>query len=481
MNDNQSKYEAFRSDVDFIEQYKTAVNAASGSEVDANSNVSTKNIATMASEIHKKKNIMINRLMVHDKLVEMGEPELADEYIRQLEAHEIYTQDESSLFPYCCAISCYSFLLHGLTHLGGTSSAPKNLDSFCGGFINLVFLVAAQFAGAVATPEFLPYLAYFVMKEYGDDFYNHVDVVVQGGKKPKTILDAIHAKYAQVVYTINQPAAARGNQSVFWNIGYFDEFYFNSLFETFYFPDGTKMTDIWPAVKWIQRDFMSWFNAERTKAVITFPVETVSLLSDGETFKDSDTADWAAEMWANGHSFFMYISDTPDSLSSCCRLRNAIDSSENTFSYTLGAGGLMTGSKRVITLNVNRLVQDVIRNADPYGLLSDTDRFAAISSAVREQVQKIHHYLIAFNEIYKDEERNHLLTIYDAGMIALDKQYLTVGINGLADAAEAIGIEISDNPRYKAFVQSVLEPIYEEDKKDKTKELKFNCEMVPRH
>lgn len=481
MGYDKQKYEAYRSDVDFIEQYKKAVNAASGSEVDANSNVSTKNVATMAAELHKKKNIMINRLMVHDKLIEMGEPALADEYIRQLETHEIYTQDESSLFPYCCAISCYSFLLHGLTHLGGTSTAPKNLDSFCGSFVNLVFLVAAQFAGAVATPEFLPYITYFIIKEYGPDFYEHTGDVVHSGLKERTMLDIIHSKYAQVVYTINQPAAARGNQSVFWNIGYFDEPYFRSMFETFYFPDGTKMTDIWPAVKWVQRDFMSWFNAERAKVPITFPVETVSLLSDGDGFADQDTADWAAEMWAEGHSFFMYISDTPDSLSSCCRLRNAIDSSENTFSYTLGAGGLMTGSKRVITLNINRLVQDVMKKQPLGSQVTDTERFAVISRVVREQVQKIHRYLIAFNEIYKDEERNHMLTVYDAGMIALDKQYLTVGINGLADAAEFMGIEISDNQRYKAFVQCILEPIYEEDKKDRTKELKFNCEMVPRH
>ena len=475
MGYDQNKYEAFRSDVDFIEQYKTAINAASGSEVDANSNVSTKNVATMVSELHKKKNIMINRLMVHDKLIEMEEPELADEYIRQLEKHEIYTQDESSLFPYCCAISCYSFLLHGLTHLGGTSTAPKNLDSFCGGFLNLLFLVAAQFAGAVATPEFLPYITYFIMKEYGPDFYKHTDDVVSTGVKPKTMLDVIHAKYACVTYTANQPAAARGNQSVFWNIGYFDEPYFRSLFETFYFPDGTKMTDIWPAVQWVQKDFMNWLNNERTKAILTFPVETLSLLTDGTDFVDRDTADWAAEMWAKGHSFFVYCSDTPDSLSSCCRLRNAVDASENTFSYTLGAGGLMTGSKRVITMNLNRLVQNATRGVEP----TDEARFAAISKAVRTQVTKIHKYLHAFNEIYKEEERAHLLTVYDAGMIALDKQYLTVGINGLADAAEAIGIEISDNPRYKAFVQCVLEPIYEEDRKDRTTELRFNCEQVP--
>ena len=481
MSYDQDKYEAYRNDLDFIKQYQTAANAADGSQVDANSNVSTKNIATLGAEIHKKKNIMINRLMLHDKLTEMYGTELADEYIRQLEDHEIYAHDESSLNPYCCSISCYSFLLNGLKHLGGSSVAPKNLDSFCGSFVNLVFLVAAQFAGAVATPEFIPYLTYFIMQEYGEDFYSHTDEVVQYGKHPRTLLEVIHAKYQGVVYSINQPAAARGNQSVFWNIAYYDEPYFKSMFETFVFPDGTRMVDLWSAVSWVQRDFMRWFNQERTRAVITFPVETLSLLTDGEDFKDKDTADFAAEMWAEGHSFFCYCSDTPDSLASCCRLRNAVASSENTFSYTLGAGGLMTGSKQVITLNANRLVQNVIRQVDPENTQTDEVRFAAISDAVRENVQKIHKYLTAFNEIFKEMERHHMLTVYDAEMIMLEKQYLTVGINGLADAAEAIGIEISDNPRYKAFVQCVLEPIYEEDQKDRTSELKFNCEMVPRH
>lgn len=478
MSIDMTKYEAYRDDLAFIDQYQKAANAASGSQVDANSNVSTHNIATMSAELHKKKNIMINRLMVHDKLTELYGQEFADEYIRQLEDHEIYSHDESSLYPYCCSISCYSFLLNGLQHLGGSSVAPKNLDSFCGSFVNLVFLVASQFAGAVATPEFIPYLTYFTMKEFGDDFYLHADDIVQQGEHPKTMLEVIHAKAQGVVYSLNQPAAARGNQSVFWNIAYYDKSYFMSMFETFVFPDGTRMVDLWPAVSWMQRDFMQWFNQERTKALCTFPVETVSLLADETGFKDPETADFVAEMWAQGHSFFVYCSDTPDSLASCCRLRNAVSSSGNTFSYTLGAGGLMTGSKQVITLNANRLVQDVARKV---GHDSDEKLFSAISDTVRENVSKIHKYLIAFNEIFKAMEANHMLTVYDAGMIMLKKQYLTVGINGLADAAEALGIEISDNPRYKAFVQCVLEPIYEEDQKDRTDELKFNCEMVPRH
>lgn len=219
----------------------------------------------------------------------------------------------------CASITLYPFLLNGLAEIGGTSDAPKSLDSFCGGFINLVFAVSAQFAGAVATPEWIPYMTYFMVKEYGEDFYKHPGMVVDLSARKKTIQDIVTAKFQQVVYSLNQPAAARGSQSVFWNISYFDENYFKGMFEGFIFPDGTEMTDLWEAVSWMQKTFMKWFNRERTKKVLTFPVESFSLLNDGEKYLDEDSASFVAEMYAEGHSFFTYTSDSVDSLASCCR------------------------------------------------------------------------------------------------------------------------------------------------------------------
>ena len=301
------KYSRFRPDVNFIKRYMQSVNAASGSEVDANANVENKNIATMAPEIHKKANIYANRLMMHDKLTELYGEETADEYIRQLETHEVYRNDEAGTpvgTPYCVSISMYPFLLDGLKRLGGTSEAPKNLDSFCGGFVNLVFAVAAQFAGAVSTPEFLSYLTYFFCKEYGFDFLNRIDNVVDLGNKRHTIRDIVHAKFQQIVYSLNQPAAARGSQSVFWNVAYFDKPYFDGLFDEFIFPDGTVLKDLWKQVNWMQHEFMVWFNQERTKKILTFPVESFSLLNDGEDFVDKESASWVAKMYSEGHSFF---------------------------------------------------------------------------------------------------------------------------------------------------------------------------------
>lgn len=464
--------EKYRSYVDFINSYRVASNAASGSQVDSNANVENKNVTTCTGELYKKDAIGINRLLMIEKITELYGEELAEEYIRSLDGHEIYRHDETNpMLPYCVSITMYPFLFDGLTNIGGLSTAPKNLDSFCGGFVNLVFAIASQFAGAVSTPEFLMYMDYFIRKEYGDNYYLNPDVVVNAIGRERTIHSIIHDKFSQVVYSLNQPAAARNFQSVFWNIAYFDQPYFNGMFEDFVFPDGTK--PLWESVNWLQKDFMKWFNAERLKTAtsfLSFPVETVNLLDDGKDYVDREWKDFVAEMWAEGHSFFCYRSNSVDSLSSCCRLKNELQ--DNTFSFTLGAGGVSTGSKGVITININRLVQNVYRK-NKNATLKDVEK------AVREQTHKIHCYLTAYNEIVKDNFNSRMLPVYDAGYIALEKQYLTIGINGFLEGAEFLGIEISPNEEYFNYGEAILRPIYEENKKDKTNEIMFNTEFVP--
>lgn len=807
-----NKYQKYDKYIDFIEDYKKAQNASSGSQVDSNANVETKNVTTLSGELYKKDGIGINRDIMYRKISEMYGVDLADEYIRQLESHEIYRHDETHpLYPYCVSITMYPFLCSGLKNLGGLSGAPKHLRSFCGEFVNLVFAIASQFAGAVSTPEFLSYMDYFIRKEYGNDYYLHSDKVVDLSSTNKTIDNVITDCFEQVVHSLNQPAAARNFQSVFWNIAYFDHPYFDGIFENFVFPDGTSMQ--WNSVSWLQKRFMNWLNDARRKVILTFPVETLNLLDNGKEYVDKEWADYAAEMLAKGHSFFIYRSDSVDSLASCCfdgdqktltkssdginymsfrdlynapyektkrnftvfhngswekgkviklpkrkmykitttnnkiikvtdnhinptlfgdkatkdlttndyllfntmsldtypnvdkgldyddgyligmylgdgsihirndhatpeihlslnkekyeksitrlshclkklginkdfslntpynnvyllclrdkkandfireyvkgnyanekelnlncllqskefrkgildgyyltdggnsnriystsqklieeievvmtslgicsiidctdrtdekvvirgqefnrnyptycirwydtknkksmkdvykivnnsmyfkiksiepveyddsvycfemdnqkepyftlpngiishncRLRNELQ--DNTFSFTLGAGGVSTGSKGVITININRLVQNAKRN--------NVD----ISNAVREQVKKIHKYLIAWNETLYDSLKAGLLGVYDAGYISLEKQFLTIGINGFVEGAEFLGIPISaDSDEYAKYAESILKPIYEENKKARTEKLMFNTEFVPR-
>ena len=456
----QAELRALAGKKQFIKDYAKASNAATGSKYDANANVTEKNIVTLNGELFKGDVIKVNRAILTDKIRQLYGEDLAKEYIRQLESHELYKHDETSIMPYCVAITMYPFLLEGLQPIGGLSAKPKNLDSFCGMFVNLVFAISSQFAGAVATGEFLMYFDYFARKEWGDDYWKRPEEMVD---KHRNIDKTIEQKFQQIVYSINQPAAARNFQSVFWNISYFDKNYFEGLFGEFVFPDGTK--PIWDSLNWLQKKFMTWFNEERTKCILTFPVETVALLTDGEDVVDKEWADFTAEMYSKGHSFFTYMSDSADSLSSCCRLRNEV--TDNQFSYSLGAGGIATGSKSVMTLNINRLVQDAVNNG--YDMIE----------YLRENVQKVHKYQTAYNELLKDYLNDGLLTVYSAGFIHMKKQYLTVGVNGVIEAAEFLGIPVNDNPTYREFMQSILKTISDENRKAKTKELMFNCEFVP--
>ena len=449
----------------FIRKYMTAKNAATGSDVDQNANVSNKNIATMAAELPKKDIIALNRELMRQKLTSMYGEEFAAQYEKDLAHHIIYKHDETSIFPYCCSISLYPFLLDGLTKIGGSSTAPQHLDSFCGSFINLIFLVAGQFAGATATPEFLTYFDHFARKDYGPNYIGRLDEVVEFTYRPSTLRDKLEHYFAQIVYTLNQPAGARGYQSIFWNIAYFDRDYFNSIFKDFVFPDGDE--PCWETTKELQKLFMKWFNAERLKNILTFPVETANMHTVDGQYSDTETADFMAEMWAEGASFFMYQSDSVDSLSSCCRLRNGIE--DNTFSYTLGAGGIETGSKGVITLNLNRIVQDWTRESEE-----------TLPLYITNIVNRVHKYLTAFNEIIWDYKNAGLLTIFNAGFIDLDRQYLTIGINGFVEGAEYLGIPIdADSAEYQLYAKDILETIKNLNIAARTDKCKFNTEFVP--
>jgi len=612
----------------FVDSYINAYNNSDASLVDANANVSSKNVATLAGEFYKDFNVQFKRCMVTDHIKTLYGEELAQEYNRQIEKHEIYIHDESNPFTYyCAAVSLYPFLLNGLKDLGGESLPPKHLVSFCGSFINLAFALSSQLAGAClykdqkvvingknikikdfvssfdlnksfesdgqiweytdlpegyfiaedgrnvkltkvyrrkyndyiyeittkrglktrtskdhrfkqdingkeietrvedleigdtvcsntdlsyiddvsnidfakkpfkgndiivaikvfdndddyvyeveteshwyncgglithncATVEFLMYFDYFARKDYGDDYLE---------KHP----DIIEACFQQVVYSLNMPASARCYQSIFWNISIFDKYYFDALFSEFVFPDSNDAKPDYNSLKKLQEFFMTWFNKERTRAVLTFPVVTAAMLTDGNgKAKDEEFKTMLCKELSEGNSFFIYMSDSAASLSSCCRLQSQVE--ENVFSYSLGAGGVSTGSMNVITLNVNRFVQNLVKKDGNANNLE---------SALKEQIEKIHKYQIATKDYLETYNKAGLMPIYSAGYISTKKQFLTIGINGLLESAEFLGYEISDNEDYKKYIARVLKVIYDTNKEGRiTYKQRFNTELVP--
>ena len=437
--------EQIRDRLGFIHHYIEAQNPASGSEVDSNANVTHKTLATLEAELYKPYTIELNRRMVCEKLRERFGDAVANSYINDLKNHLIYIHDETSLKPYCASISLYPFILEGTKSIGGVSGAPKNLQSFCGGFVNLVYQIASNFAGAVATVEFLHMFDYFARKTYGKDYL-------------KTHTREVAQELQGVVYALNQPASARGDQSVFWNISVLDRPYMKEMFGGFYYPDGTQVD--MQSTRDLQIFFMEWFRMERQKELLTFPVLTASLLTTKEGFADEHFRDYCADQMCKGHSFFVYMSDSVDSLASCCRLRNEL--ADNTFSYTLGAGGVVTGSAQVITINMHRFMRDT--------------QIGDLESVI----ERVHQYLIAHRMVYEDYIAAGLLPAYTAGHMDISKQFLTIGLNGVVEAAEHCGYTIDNNDGYKTFLAELLAVFKAKNKEALQKYgYRFNTEFVP--
>ena len=475
--------------IDYMNKYsQSSDNAATSSETDSNANVTIKNVANLEGEVYKTTNRIIQRQRMKDELYKLF-PEVANQYEDDLNHHIIYTHDEAStpvLKNYCEAVSLYPLMMNGVGEVDGiTPKPPTNLDSFCGQFVNLAFLLAAQCKGAVAFVTF----NYYCIKEWGDNYYNKIDCIITSDHciKYKTIKDAIIQAFQQCVWGINQPAGNRGYQSPFINFSYYDSNYFKALFEDFYYPDGTKPK--WEAIDYLQRTFMNYLNEERLNAVIAMPVETMALLSDGNDIIDKEYKDFTAEMYAKGHSFFTYISDNPNGLASCCRLRNEIQ--DNVFSFTNGLTGIQTGSCNVITLNLNRIIQDYFKTVDTNyfgasGILyqdittEDMDGFKKYLIDILERVYKYH---IAYKTMLYDIEDAGMLTSSKAGYIYMKKLYSTIGLNGINEAAEFLGIECSYNEEYKNFCRLITGTIKEQNKlhniHDKKKPFLFNQEFVP--
>lgn len=472
-----------RERIDYMDEYSQSnENAATSSETDANANVTMKNVANLEGEVYKTTNRVIQRQRMKDKLNEMY-PEVAKKYEEDLNSHVIYTHDEATtpvLKQYCMAVSLYPLMMEGVGNIDGiTPTPPNDLQSFSGQVTNLIFLLSSQCKGAVAVGEYFIALNYYIVQEFGPNWYEKLDVVTTTDhcSKQRTVRDAIYKAFKQFIYGVNQPAGNRSYQSPFTNVSYYDHTYFDSLFGEFYYPDGTKPQ--WEAIDCLQRLFMKFFNKLRTKQILTFPVETMAMVYDPKTndIIDKEYKDFTAEMYAEGHSFFTYISDSADSLASCCRLRNEL--AENTFNPTSGLTGVMTGSCNVITLNMNRIVQDWFNSVKGYGLISLED-FKPHLVSILERVYKYH---IAFKTMLYEMEERGMFAASNGGYIHISKLYSTIGINGLNEAARFLGLKVSNNEEYIKFLQLVLGTIKEQNKihsiHDKSRPFLFNSEVVP--
>ena len=483
---DQSRMREILAKINYQDSYiSSSENAATSSETDGNANVVSKNVATLESEDRKRENREIQRYRMKKQLKKMF-PELASQYSKDLEHHIIYTHDEAStsvLKQYCMAVSLYPLMLEGVGNIDGvTPSEPNDLQSFSGQVTNLIFLLSSQCKGAVAVGSYFIALNYYIIKEYGLNWYNKLDCIATSEHSliKRTIRDSIYKAFKQFVWGINQPAGNRSYQSPFTNVSYYDKTYFDAMFGEFYYPDGSQPE--WKAIDTVQRLFMDWFNNVRLKQVLTFPVETFAMVHDGTDIIDKEYKNLCAEMYSKGHSFFTYISDSADSLASCCRLRNEV--SENTFSPTSGLTGVKTGSCNVISLNMNRIIQDCAKKYSIIKSRFGKDKWeSCIKNELIDILERVYKYHIDYKTMLYEWEAAGMFASSNGGYINIKDLFSTIGINGLNEAAEFLGLEVSNNSNYIEFLQLILGTIKEQNAihsiRDKKRPFLFNSEVVP--
>lgn len=472
-----------RERIDYMNSYSSSSkNASSSSETDANANVSMKNVANLEGEVYKTTNRVIQRQRMKDKLYELY-PDIAKQYEEDLNNHIIYTHDEAStpvLKPYCMAVTLYPLMTEGVGNIDGvTPTAPNDIASFSGQVTNLAFLLSSQCKGAVAFGDYFVALSYYVVKEFGETWYEKLDCTSTSEHHiiSRTIKDSIEKGMKQFIWGVNQPAGNRSYNSPFTNVSWYDKYYFKSLFEDFYYPDGSKPK--WKQIDTLQRMFMELMRKIRLIKPITFPVTTMALVHNDKEYLDNDYKELCAEEWSKGGSFFCYNSDNPTSLASCCRVLNEM--SDNTFSSTTGMTGVMTGSCNVITLNINRIVQDWARQPAKDGV--NVPGYTGLKEYLISILERVYKYHIAYKTMLYELEDKGMLAASNGGYIYIKKLYSTIGVIGYTEAAQFLGLEISNNEKYKEFLQLILGTIKEQNKihsiKDKKRPFLFNSEAVP--
>ncbi len=494
--EKHSEARIIKDKVNFIHNYNDSDSSATDlSNTDDNANSNNKNAATLEGELYKDTSRIVQRSQMKELLAEINSP-YRDQYTKDLEHHILYQHDESCaiLKPYCSAYTLYPLLVDGTNNIDGTKNHdPHYLSSFCGQFQNLVFLLSAQKKGAGAYGEFFNFFSYFCEKEWGKEYYLKEDVVITNEHclEQKTIGQTIDQFFQSVTHYLNQPAGNRGYQSPFTNFNVFDSYYWHSMFDDFCFPDGSKPN--WNAVNWLQKRYMKWLNKERTETLLTFPVITVCCLTDDKDVLDKEYKDFITTQWSEGDSFFVYLSKNADSISSCCRLRNEV--TDNTFSSTTGLTGVQTGSCNVMTLNLNRIIQDWYKEYSPQRHRSNNGATERKMIAVRRLWNE------EGSKLFQKYLENILLRVYDyqrayktglykmdaqgmfpqtkAGYINFDRLYCTIGVNGLNEAARFLGLTVSNNKEYLDFASWVLNVIKQYNKQHSSKKFMFNLELVP--
>ena len=464
---------------DFIEGFIDSDNVANAS-VDANANISQKDIVTLLSEMSKPHQKLLAFNKLYYELNKKYGYATANEAMEAMWNYALYMHDfnTTTFYHYCFAYDIKDIVEKGLFFIENYNAEPaKHLDSFIQILMEAIAWCSRRQSGAVGLPNLIPYLYYFWSRDVKNGYYT---------KDPETY------KYQQLqalIYRLNQPWV-RTDQAAFTNVSVFDHPYFEAIFGGSEFPDGSFMIDEEEEIIEFQKDFINVINQIREKNVFTFPVLTASLLYVDGKFEDEEFAKWACEASRKWNLFNFFTDSTVNSLSNCCRLKSDVT---DLYFNSIGGSALKVGSVKVCTLNIARLAYQATIQCFPFNKdiipTSDEIKNAEQNFLVRlrnltELNLKI---LDAQRSIIKRNVDKGLLPSFTSGLVDFEHLYSTVGINGIYEAIKTFGYIEKDefgNTTYTDEAFSLGKRIFAVirnciDNFSLDKDYKFNIEQVP--
>ena len=448
---------------DFIDNF-IDTDTVADSSIDGNSNVGRKDIVTLINEMPKPHQKLLAFNKIYYELNKKYGFKTANEFIRNEWDGHLYLHDSntSSFVSYCFAYDLKDLAEKGLYFIGENFNPepPKHLGTFVDFVKEFVSWNCNRTSGAVGLPNLIVYLYYFWKKDVEDGYYT---------KTPE-----IYAKQQiqRLIYSLNQPFLRSGIQSAFTNTSVFDHPYYEALFGGSTFPDGSFMIDYEEEVIEFQKLFMEVMSECRSHNMMTFPVNTISLLRQNGKFIDEDFAKWACKhnmKWSDSN---LFVDDSVNSLSNCCRLKSNIE--DLGFFNSIGGTALKVGSVKVSTVNLARLA---LENNTEEEYLEALKNMVLLDLKILDVVR----YII------KRNVDKGLLKNFTYGIIDFEHLYNTVGFIGIYETMKTFGYTKQDefgNTYYteqaSKFGEKIFQTIHSvsnEFKKDK--DYMINTEQIP--
>ena len=449
---------------DFIDNFIDKETIADAS-VDGSANVGQKTMVTLLNEMSKPQQKLLAFNKIFYELNKKFGFKVANEWLESEWTGKSYLHDAntSSFVSYCFSYDLKDLAEKGLFFIDNfNAEPPKHLGTFIDFVKEFVSFAANSTSGAVGLANLIPYMYYFWDRDVKNGYYT---------ESPE--------KYAKqqiqrFIYAVNQPFLRGSIQSAFTNTSVFDRCYLEALFGGTEFPDGTFMYDELDGIMAFQKLYLETMSEIRSKNMMTYPVNSISLLRKDGKFQDEDFAKWAVRhnmKWCDSN---IYIDDSVTSLSNCCRLKNDI---KDLYFNSIGGTALKVGSVKVNTINLARIAYDCDKTEENYLEL------------LRQRVILCCECLDVVRNIIKRNVEKGLMKNFSSGMIDFEHLYSTIGVIGVYEALRVFDYTFKDevgNTYYKPqayiFGKKIFETIHETKEqwaKAANVDYKFNLEAVP--